>query len=123
MNAAYAVTEILSRLDLIPKSINKRTYAIGNGAVNAGNEVRPIFWANRQSSYAVRTKEWEEYPNGRWGDLRSPAYGDLSEYYLSYKRPKVDRVQVCNGAGRMSGANPLRSGEYHKMILIFAKSS
>jgi len=24
---------------------------------------------------------WDEFPNGRWGDSRSPAYGDLSDYH------------------------------------------
>jgi methylenetetrahydrofolate reductase (NADPH) len=25
---------------------------------------------------------WDEFPNGRWGDGRSPAFGDLSDYHL-----------------------------------------
>jgi hypothetical protein len=29
-----------------------------------------------------RTRDWDEFPNGRWGDSSSPAYGDLSGYYL-----------------------------------------
>lgn len=40
--------------------------------------VRPIYWANRPKSYITRTESWDEYPNGRWGDSRSPAFGDLS---------------------------------------------
>jgi methylenetetrahydrofolate reductase (NADPH) len=44
--------------------------------------VRPIFWANRPHSYAHRTTTWDEFPNGRWGDMRSPAFGDLSDYHL-----------------------------------------
>ena len=39
--------------------------------------IRPIFWANRAKSYVNRTDGWDEYPNGRWGDARSPAFGDL----------------------------------------------
>jgi hypothetical protein len=27
--------------------------------------------------------EWDEFPNGRWGDSRSPAYGDLDGYPVS----------------------------------------
>ena len=42
--------------------------------------IRPIFWANRQQSYLSRTDDWDEFPNGRWGDSRSPAYGDLDGY-------------------------------------------
>lgn len=42
--------------------------------------IRPIFWANRVQSYLSRTSDWDEFPNGRWGDSRSPAYGDLDGY-------------------------------------------
>lgn len=42
-------------------------------AKNRGKEtVRPIFWRNRTRSYILRTEGWDEYPNGRWGDSRSP---------------------------------------------------
>jgi methylenetetrahydrofolate reductase (NADPH) len=53
------------------------------GWAGSSCEVRPIFWANRAQSYENRTALWEEYPNGRWGDSRSPAYGELTEYYLA----------------------------------------
>src|ERR1700744_3437845 len=39
--------------------------------------VRPIFWKNRIKSYVNRTEAWDEFPNGRWGDSRSPAFGEL----------------------------------------------
>jgi len=42
--------------------------------------IRPIFWANRAKSYISRTETWDEFPNGRWGDARSPAYGDYDAY-------------------------------------------
>ena len=41
--------------------------------LNGKEDVRPIFWANRPKSYMVRTNSWDEFPNGRWGDSRSPA--------------------------------------------------
>lgn len=57
-------------------------------------EVRPIFWANRPSSYLSRTSTWDDFPNGRWGDARSPAFGDLSDYHLCSLStgPKADRI-------------------------------
>jgi methylenetetrahydrofolate reductase (NADPH) len=30
----------------------------------------------------VRTNSWDEFPNGRWGDSRSPAFGELTTYHL-----------------------------------------
>jgi len=50
--------------------------------------VRPIFWMNRPSSYVLRTGSWDEFPNGRWGDYRSPAFGDLVDYHLYAGKPK-----------------------------------
>lgn len=44
--------------------------------------VRPIFWSNRPQSYMDRTKSWDDFPNGRWGDAASPAFGELNDYHL-----------------------------------------
>lgn len=59
-------------------------------------DVRPIFWANRPNSYLDRTRHWDEFPNGRWGDSSSPAFGDLSDYHLcTYKTgPRATRRQI-----------------------------
>jgi len=48
--------------------------------------IRPIFWANRTKSYLSRTENWDEYPNGRFGDSRSPAYGELDGYGINIKQ-------------------------------------
>jgi methylenetetrahydrofolate reductase (NADPH) len=47
--------------------------------------VRPIFWRNRNRAYIARTQDWDEFPNGRWGDSRSPAFGSLDEYGIGLK--------------------------------------
>ena len=60
---------------------------------NAKEDVRPIFWKQREASYLSRTATWDEFPNGRWGDNRSPAYGELTDYYLAYKRPKKSQLK------------------------------
>lgn len=41
------------------------------------SKVKPIHWRNRPASYASRMTD--EFPNGRWGDSRSPAFNDLNE--------------------------------------------
>lgn len=46
--------------------------------------VRPINWANRPKSYVMRTEQWDEFPNGRWGDAASPAFGELSDFSHFY---------------------------------------
>ena len=48
-------------------------------------DVRPVFWKNRNKSYVARTQDWDEFPNGRWGDSRSPAFGELDAYDIGLK--------------------------------------
>jgi len=102
LNLESTVTSVVEGLGLLPKANLRelswqRHKASGNRVRAKGGpaeEVRPIFWANRQTSYVSRTNDWDEFPNGRWGDSRSPAYGELSHYYLEFKRPKVDRQKL-----------------------------
>jgi len=56
----------------------------GAGGRRANEDVRPIFWAHRPKSYISRTASWDDFPNGRWGDSRSPAFGDLTDYHIGY---------------------------------------
>eukprot|EP00474_Spongospora_subterranea_P007846 CRZ08304.1 hypothetical protein [Spongospora subterranea] len=58
----------------------------------ATEAVRPIFWANRPHSYMQRTLTWDEFPNGRWGDSRSPAFGDLADYHI-FSAMSVSRIK------------------------------
>jgi len=53
-------------------------------------ETRPIYWANRFKSYLSRTSDWDEFPNGRWGDVQSPAYGELTDYHIFLHQKKVN---------------------------------
>lgn len=64
-------------------------------------EVRPIFWSTRPKSYIYRTLDWDEFPNGRWGDASSAAFGELSGYYhLFYLRPKAVREELLQMWGQ-----------------------
>ncbi|CAG8616206.1 6012_t:CDS:2, partial [Scutellospora calospora] len=56
--------------------------------------VRPIFWRNRIKSYVTRTEAWDEFPNGRWGDSKSPAFGELDGYGVSLKQSKQNAVEL-----------------------------
>jgi len=62
-------------------------------------DVRPIFWALRPKSYIARTESWDEFPNGRWGDSRSPAFGELADMHLTtLHRVKSEEVIKAWGA-------------------------
>ncbi len=53
-------------------------------------EVRPIFWSNNPESYIARTHDWDEFPNGRWGLSRSPAFGETDNYFSMSKSLSVN---------------------------------
>lgn len=56
--------------------------------------IRPIFWANRAKSYVSRTETWDEFPNGRWGDARSPAYGDVDAYGVKLRYTPEEALEI-----------------------------
>uniref|UniRef100_A0A0N4Z4M7 methylenetetrahydrofolate reductase (NADPH) n=1 Tax=Parastrongyloides trichosuri TaxID=131310 RepID=A0A0N4Z4M7_PARTI len=56
----------------------------GHHPLRCKEDVRPIFWSARPKSYIFRTREWDDFPNGRWGHSSSPAFNDLKEYYMFY---------------------------------------
>lgn len=77
-------------------------------------DVRPINWANRPKSYVMRTEDWDEFPNGRWGDSTSPAFGELSElqhFYSFSLGSDEDRLA-------MLGQNPTKPQDIYE---VFAK--
>lgn len=84
LNLENSVMGIIDKLDLIPQTESIRSLPWRPATVDKRRQedVRPIFWANRPKSYLDRTASWDDYPNGRWGDNRSPAYGDLAAYHL-----------------------------------------
>ncbi|KAI1255146.1 hypothetical protein MGN70_003210 [Eutypa lata] len=84
MNLAQATRMVLEELDWMPTSNRPRKQALPwKQSLSLGRreeDVRPIFWRNRNKSYISRTMDWDEFPNGRWGDSRSPAFGELDAY-------------------------------------------
>jgi methylenetetrahydrofolate reductase (NADPH) len=76
-------------------------------------DVRPINWANRPKSYIARTNEWDEYPNGRWGDGRSPAFGELSTHFFG--------ATICTKEDRLAmwGESPLASEEIGEVFVKY----
>lgn len=93
LNLSSSVSEILKGLHLLPKG-PARALPWTSTPSRPEEQVRPIFWANRAAAYLARTADWSEFPNGRFTLSASPAYGELTDYYLSAKRPKVDRRAI-----------------------------
>ncbi|KAK4499212.1 hypothetical protein PRZ48_009725 [Zasmidium cellare] len=91
MNLASACKNVLEKLDMIPSAgspnpeLKPLPWRQSLGLNRREENVRPIFWRNRNRAYVQRTQEWDEFPNGRWGDSRSPAFGGLDEYGIGLK--------------------------------------
>lgn len=87
MNLERAPLMILERMNLLPDQEEldgENTLAMlpwrkSLNPQRRNEEVRPIFWKRRPYSYVARTSQWavDEFPNGRFGDSSSPAFGDL----------------------------------------------
>jgi methylenetetrahydrofolate reductase (NADPH) len=44
-----------------------------------------VIWKSSDADAQGRSESWDDFPNGRWGDARSPAFGDLDGYGSSLK--------------------------------------
>jgi methylenetetrahydrofolate reductase (NADPH) len=87
LNREVAVTDILKQLGLwyahssLTRELPwKQTYS----EQRQSEDVRPIFWSIRPKSYVCRTSDWDQFPNGRWGDSSAPSFGDLKDYHIFY---------------------------------------
>ena len=91
MNLAASTRMVLEELAVTPVSdshhpdIKPLPWRQSLGLNRRDENVRPIFWRNRNRSYVARTQDWDEFPNGRWGDSRSPAFGELDVYGVGLK--------------------------------------
>jgi len=122
MNLERSVTLILEGLGLLDTNGTYRrlpwrsTPAL---TTHRGKEdVRPIFWKNRPKSYLQRTQSWDEFPNGRWGDARSPAFGELSDNHLmSLHVPKSD----IQNRGKIWGSELTNEAQLEQVFVNYLK--
>ena len=89
---------VLEELDLVPKDSPPPNRMLpwrqSLGLNRREEDVRPVFWKNRNKSYVARTQDWDEFPNGRWGDARSPAFGELDAYDIGLKGTNEKNVKL-----------------------------
>uniref|UniRef100_A0A8C7ZAM2 Methylenetetrahydrofolate reductase (NAD(P)H) n=1 Tax=Oryzias sinensis TaxID=183150 RepID=A0A8C7ZAM2_9TELE len=92
LNREVATMEVLRQLGLwLEDPRRPLPWAVSANPKRKVEDVRPIFWASRPKSYIYRTQEWDEFPNGRWGNSSSPAFGELNDYYLFYLKSKSSK--------------------------------
>ena len=81
LNRDDCTYKILDNLELL-KNVSEKRELPWRSRLNINEEIRPIFWANATDNYLTRTSNWENFPNGRWGDNRYSDYGEIQDYHL-----------------------------------------
>lgn len=80
LNLEKPLKRIIQNLDLGECTSNIISWQ--HNETRSDDDVRPIFWATRPRSYLIRTSEWDEMPNGRWGNSSAASFGQLKDYHL-----------------------------------------
>jgi methylenetetrahydrofolate reductase (NADPH) len=117
LNLEKSVLGVVKELGICDLTALRKAFPWSGSRVNIkglAEEVRPINWANRPKSYIERTASWDEYPNGRWGDSRSPAFGDLSTTHSFFRASLGTKEERLS----MWGQSPITSSEIGE---VFAK--
>ncbi|KAJ1939997.1 methylenetetrahydrofolate reductase 1, partial [Linderina macrospora] len=82
LNLESTVQRVLERLEMTRKPLNPdataTTAELSPMARAARSALPPASAAN--DAPATQGRVWDDFPNGRWGDARSPAFGGLNPY-------------------------------------------
>lgn len=120
MNLEKSVVMVLEELKLVQDETPVETVATNAlpwrqslGRARREESVRPIFWKNRKHSYVSRTQDWDEFPNGRWGDSRSPAYGALETYGVLLRQPSAKAIKLWG--------HPTSSHDFGELIVHYLR--
>uniref|UniRef100_A0A8C6V2J4 Methylenetetrahydrofolate reductase (NADPH) n=1 Tax=Neogobius melanostomus TaxID=47308 RepID=A0A8C6V2J4_9GOBI len=119
LNREVATMEVLRQLGMWQEDPRRpMPWAVSAHPKRKVEDVRPIFWGSRPKSYIYRTQDWDEFPNGRWGNSSSPAFGELNDYYLFYLKSKSskDALLVFEVFTCYIAAQPNRKG--HKVMCL-----
>ncbi|KAI5477814.1 hypothetical protein MNV49_005898 [Pseudohyphozyma bogoriensis] len=104
LNLEKSVTRVLHGLEWVQKPVSGPSTPIlpkmveslrstgkvpGQGAPGSGATVTPAGSLGRNDS----PTSWDEFPNGRFGDARSPAYGEMDGYGVGLKLPPAEALK------------------------------
>ena len=97
LNLENSVSAILKSLGLVSsqgiiKELPWRQST--SGGRKTSEDVRPIYWSNRPVSYLTRTEIWDDFPNGRWGNIESPTFGELNQYHAIRAGSRSDKIKA-----------------------------
>ncbi|KAI5475339.1 hypothetical protein MNV49_001608 [Pseudohyphozyma bogoriensis] len=96
MNLSRGTEMLLEEMNFVATSdiVKPLPWRLSLTSKRRAETTRPIFWSNRQRSYISRTQDWDEFPNGRWGDQSSPAFGDLDGLALALPHSPSDAEKI-----------------------------
>lgn len=117
LNLERSVRRILDGLAITSENASRRELPWRPSTLSkrATESVRPIYWSNRPTSYVQRTAMWDEYPNGRWGNSESPAFGELNESHY------VSTVIAPESRRAMWGAAPTTKDEIFQTFVKYVR--
>ncbi|KIH55788.1 hypothetical protein ANCDUO_14048 [Ancylostoma duodenale] len=75
----------------------------------------PAFGANSVFFF----QDWDDFPNGRWGNSSSPAFGDLQDYYLFHLKAQTKKEDLL----KMYGEELLSFDDVKKVFTNFISQS
>ncbi|GAA5874658.1 hypothetical protein JCM3774_004775 [Rhodotorula dairenensis] len=96
MNLSRGTEMLLEEMQFVPTAdrVKPLPWRVSLTQKRRTETTRPIFWSNRQRSYLVRTRDWDEFPNGRWGDASSPAFGDVDALLAALPIKPQDAIDL-----------------------------
>lgn len=100
LNVEKPLKRILGNLNMTKNLDDTVMFPWQHNDVRLGDDVRPIFWATRPRSYLIRTSEWDDLPNGRWGFSSSASFGDLKDYHLFLLGKQKDEEELLSMWGK-----------------------
>jgi len=104
MNLEKSVSEVIKQLELkVSSKVRELPWKKYSNPKRLQENVRPIFWKNNAKSYLSKTWYWDEFPNGIWGDSRSPAFGNLSEHFVSFCKDYIKESKKFKNLKKMWG--------------------
>lgn len=121
LNLEKSALAILERLGLIDTQRVQRPLPwrhVPAGTARAVEGVRPVFWSNRPKAYIKRTQDWDSFPDGRWGNSRSAAYGALSDHQFlrRHTRNEAGRAKALAAWGAQLGSAEDVKGVFVKYV-------
>jgi methylenetetrahydrofolate reductase (NADPH) len=103
LNLEKSVTRVLEELQWVRPGGSKSKadtngHSSGDVSLNLststpGNPLAKLRESNKELPRKDSPTSWDEFPNGRFGDARSPAYGDLDGYGVGLKLPPAEALR------------------------------